>query len=352
MRIAIGTMMGTSMDAVDAAAITIDGSGLAMQVAMVDYASLPLADLADALRPIAAGAGGGEGLLADLAMRIGRLHAEVIGSLDLPGPPDLVALHGQTLRHAPPLALHLIDPTPVGQLVDCPVLHDPRADDLALGGQGAPITPLADWVLFRDANRHTDVVNLGGYCNVTSIGPGASPQSTEGFDVCCCNLLLDAIARSSLDAPYDSGGAAALAGTVDHALCHDLYVRLDAQRTASRALADGDDCSSWLLGAGAHLGGPDLAATATAAIGRCIAAALGEGDVLLAGGGSKNDALVEAIGRESTTTAARGVPPEARESVAMAVLGALSMDDVAITLPQVTGRRTDGQPPGFAQLRP
>ena len=73
MRIAVGTMMGTSMDAVDAAAVAIEGSGLAMAVEMVDHASLPLADLADALRPIAAGGGGDEAVLADLAVRIGRL---------------------------------------------------------------------------------------------------------------------------------------------------------------------------------------------------------------------------------------------------------------------------------------
>jgi 1,6-anhydro-N-acetylmuramate kinase len=230
---------------------------------------------------------------------------------------------------------------------NCPVVFDLRQADLAAGGQGAPITPAADWVLFGDRETRRAVVNLGGFCNVTVLGDdGDEPLAgVRGFDVCACNQVLDAAARRGLDAPYDDGGRAALAGAAqDHAVTELLEI-LVRQRTSGQSLGTGDEAGSWVATYGGRLGPQDLAASAVEAVARSIVEAVSAHDVdeiIVAGGGVCNEALVEALRRHAglplRPSDEFSVPVQAREALAMAVLGALCADRVPITLPRVTGR--------------
>jgi 1,6-anhydro-N-acetylmuramate kinase len=253
-----------------------------------------------------------------------------------------VAVHGQTIVHKPPVSWQLVDPAPIAARLRCPVIFDLRQADLAAGGQGAPITPMADWVLFRRAGLRRAVVNLGGFCNVTIVTPRL--DDVLGFDVCVCNQVLDNVARTTLGSPYDQDGRAARSGQPDAAAAADLRATLDHQRLAGRSLGTGDESEAWVVKHKDRLSGDDLAATAVAAVGGCIADVIRDhdaDDVVLAGGGARNHALVNAIGQATPVIVSDqlGVPVEAREALAMAVLGAMSADGVPITLPQVTGCR-------------
>ena len=111
---------------------------------------------------------------------------------------DLVVAHGQTVFHAPPASWQLLNAAPIARAVRAPVVFDLRQADLAAGGQGAPITPLADWIMLRahgPAAAGRAIVNLGGFCNVTILPSGAGPEGVRGMDVCPCNHLLDGVAR-------------------------------------------------------------------------------------------------------------------------------------------------------------
>jgi 1,6-anhydro-N-acetylmuramate kinase len=351
-RTVIGAMTGTSLDGIDAAAARIEGRGYALRAVLLDHAHAPLGPLSEELRRAARGEPMTAADLASLALRLGVRYAEAIEPLARRHRPDLVAAHGQTIVHLPPVSWQLLNPAPIAQRLECPVVSDLRQADLARGGQGAPITPVADWVVFAHALGRRAVANLGGFCNVTILArctrDGDAAPDALGFDVCACNHVLDEAARRALGAPFDRDGRSALLGRPDPAAVEALDGALERQRRAGRSLGTGDEASSWIAQHVARLAPADLAASAVEAVARCVSRAVAEHDVqemLVAGGGARNQALLAALRRHVaapvSTTDACGVAAEAREALAMAVLGALCADGAPITPPY-----EPAEPPG------
>jgi len=344
-------MTGSSIDGIDTVVAEIEGVGLEIGARMLVHRKDELGPVAQGLRRAARQVPLTAGDLAGLALQFGERLAGAIHEATREagvGVPDLVAVHGQTIVHKPPVSWQLLNPAPIARRLRCPVVFDLRQADLAAGGRGAPITPLADWVLFRRPDRRRAIVNLGGFCNASIVTPDL--DDVLGFDICVCNHVLDAVARETLGTPYDPDGRAARSGRSDHDAAEALRATLDDQRSARRSLGTGDEAEAWVIEHQGRLTGADLAATAIAAVSGCIAAAVEAHDVrdiVLAGGGARNLALAEAIHGAPWSdrcpcvvlSDTLGVPVEAREALAMAVLGAMSADGVPITLPQVTGCR-------------
>jgi 1,6-anhydro-N-acetylmuramate kinase len=347
-RLVVGVMTGTSIDGIDAALVRLEGRGLRLSAHLLAHEAGPLGDLAARLSAMAAQTPASSADASRLAWDLGQLHAALIARLaEQAARLDLVVVHGQTVFHEPPLSWQLVNAAPIARRCACPVVFDLRQADLAAGGQGAPITPLADWVLFRAAGRRA-VVNLGGFCNVTVLPPARQRdplRAIAGFDVCACNQVLDAVARAALGAPYDEQGRAAARGRAHPRIVDELLEILRTQRAARRSLGSGDDqAREWASRGAATIGGPDLAASAVTAVGRAIGEAVAAhhpGDVVVAGGGAHNLALLESLGASAgvplLTSDELGIPVAAREAAAIAVLGALCADGVPITLSQVTG---------------
>ncbi|MBL8878126.1 MAG: anhydro-N-acetylmuramic acid kinase [Phycisphaerales bacterium] len=343
-RFIVGCMTGTSIDAIDAACVEIEGHGLAMTARPCGFASAPLGALVDELRALAAQHPMTARQVASLNRAFSLTHINVIRRAAAGKRPDLVAVHGQTVFHDPPVSWQLINATVIAAEIQAPVVSDLRAADLALDGQGAPITPLADWVLFRDQRESRAIVNLGGFSNFTYLPAGAAPQDVIGGDICLCNQLLDYIARKYLNRPFDDGGAAASAGAVSARVLQQMLGYLGSQSGARRSLGTRDECLDRIEDWGRAASSGDLARTACEAIAQTIAAALPRAQrVLLAGGGAKNAALTAAIrnccGVTCESTERMGVATEAREAVEIAILGALCDDGVPIALPRITGAR-------------
>ena len=377
-RIVAGCMTGTSIDGIDVAVAEIIGSGLALRVRLLASVSMELdgrqGPLAAELRQIAEQVPLAAGQVADVSRRFALLHADAVRAAAAKAQVrlDLVVPHGQTVFHRPPVSWQMFSPAVLARELGVPVVCDLRAADLAAGGQGAPITPLADWVMFRNVREGageavgggasegaTAVINLGGFANFTVLPPGGPERICAG-DICACNHVLDQLARGRLGAAFDRDGAAAMAGRADAVRGAELEAICGAQARGGRSLGTGDEVQRWIDRAlASELSGPDLCATACGAIGAVIGravagAAAGSGAdlgaVLLFGGGARNAAVAEAIGRVVFEAGGRvragestGVGAGEREALAMAVLGALCQDRVAITLPQVTGL-----PPGVA----
>jgi anhydro-N-acetylmuramic acid kinase len=345
-------MTGTSLDGLDVALVEIRGVGLDMRPRFIRAASTPLGAVGDGLRELAEQRAASAGRIAELMREFALLHARAIAECLAGESCDLVCVHGQTVYHKPPVSWQLMQPAPIVHAIGAPVVYDLRQADLAAGGQGAPITPIADHVLFRDVPGTVCVVNLGGYCNFTRLN-GRGPQDIEARDVCACNQLLDRVARVALGRPFDENGSAAQRGRVDPRAEADLCSLLAAQGREQRSLGTGDELSDWVERYRADVSPEDLCATACAGIARVIVQACRADRLILAGGGTRNIALCGAIEdaqrrTEYTASGNRrsvsisddwGVPALYREAACFAVLGALCRDAIPITLPRVTGCR-------------
>lgn len=348
-RLIAGCMTGTSIDSLDAALVQIEGAGLGMRARVLRGLSRPLGPLASRLRALADQHPMTAGEIASLSREFSLLHADAIRELAASDPLDLACIHGQTIFHAPPVSWQLLTPAPIARALNAPVVFDLRAADLAAGGQGAPITPLADWILFDTEFQTRTVVNLGGFCNITLLpgvpafagpgGPAFAVERISGRDVCACNQLLDAIARRRLNSPYDESGKTASAGTVRDGPFSAFRELLIEQSRTGRSLGTGDELGT-CIDRFAEIAATDLARSAAEAIASVICDHA-MGTLILAGGGARNAALAAAIRALShapvTTTDTFGIPIEFREAACFAILGALCQDRVPITLPQVTG---------------
>jgi len=342
-RWAVGCMTGTSCDGIDAALVRLEGEGLSLRAEVVRHVGQPLEALGDTLRKIAAGEKVSAEIFAEVGWWLGLAHAAIVEQVAEGQKLDLIAVHGQTLFHAPPLSLQWINPHPIAQKIAAPVVYDLRGADLACAGQGAPITPLADFLMFASDDERRAVVNLGGFVNITALPKRADGvEAVEGRDVCACNQVLDAVARARWSEPFDVDGKRAAAGTADATATADLWSRLRDQSRAGRSLGTGDEVTAWVEKFAESLDPDDQAASACAAIGRRVAESVRGADrVILAGGGVRNaalrDRIAQASGARVELSDDHGVSIEAREAAAMAILGALSADRVPITLPAVTG---------------
>ena len=356
-------MTGTSIDGIDAAMIEITGHGAGMSARLLRQVHEPIGELAEPLRAFARGGRLTAVEVASLARRFGERHAGVFEAHFATEPLDIIVVHGQTVCHAPPDSLQLINPWPLAAIAPCPVMYDLRGEDLAIGGQGAPITPIADAILYRD-QRDPDtalaIVNLGGFINATLL-PSMKTRADlfdglAGFDCCPCNHLLDAASLAVINRPFDQGGKIAVSGTPDALTASAFGRKIAALFHDERSGGDGDEHRDEAVALVRAAGTPaDGLATICQAIGialhDCISSASRRfgsaqpSSLILAGGGVLNECLVDAIrtafppSTDVRTSDEFSLPAQARESAGMATLGALACDGVSITESSITGRR-------------
>lgn len=346
----IGCMTGTSLDGLDAAIVRITGTGLDMRAEFVAMVSRPLGDLADALRSMANGEPHPPIDFLRAARRLGELHADACAELAAQQRPDFIVAHGQTIWHAPRdpagrLSWQLFDPWPIVRQLRAPVCYDLRQADLIAGGEGAPVTPLADWIIYRE---HGDgVVNLGGIANVTLLRHDA--DATIGGDIGPCNLLLNGLCQRLLGQPIDRDGSLSRPARPDPDTMMLITEVVMAATTDARTLGREQFDEAWLDQLAERLRTkpepPVAFRSAIAAVANIIVSRLAElrsRTLILAGGGARNPTLVgdirDAFDGDVLLTDQLGIPADAREAMAFAVLGALAQDGVPITLRNVTGR--------------
>lgn len=266
----------------------------------------------------------------------------------------LVASHGHTAWHVPGHStLQLGEAAVVAERTGLPVVSNFRARDVAAGGQGAPLVPYLDWLLFSHPQRNRAVQNLGGIGNVTWIPAGGDPEQVVAFDTGPGNMVIDGVVALLTGARYDDGGELAAAGTPHRALVYELlqdpYFAQRPPKSTGREVF-GASYAEALVARARSLGvsDQDVVATATYLTARTVADSyrfVGRVDeVLLSGGGVHNKTLVRWIQDllapiPVRTVAEEGVDPDFKEAVAFAVLGALTAWGLVGNLPSATGAR-------------
>jgi anhydro-N-acetylmuramic acid kinase len=243
------------------------------------------------------------------------------------------------------------DPSVIAERTGVPVISDFRARDMAAGGQGAPLVPIADYVLFRSKRESRVMLNLGGIANITLIPPAAPADEVIAFDTGPANCISDHLCKTL--APkgpgFDRNGEIAIKGRVIEPLVHatlsaGYFSRKPPKSTDGPEMIEAFN-SAWRKTApDASL--EDLLASAATIVARAIARSTGPASIIAAGGGVKNRAMLNAIRREIgpvTTTARLGIPPDAREAIAFAILTDLRLAGLPGNLPRVTGASRPAQ---------
>ncbi len=215
-RLMIGAMSGTSADGVDAAMVDVNGHGLAMSITLMGHHHEPYdAGLRRAIFQVRACGNIALSDLADLGRQITLVYARAVNRLlqniDIAASRvSAIAAHGQTLFHDPPLTIQWFDPSLLAWETDCAVVSDFRRADCAAGGQGAPLVPFADYILFGDPAVDRILLNIGGIANLTFVPANGGIEQLLAFDTGPGNCISDWICRRfHPDGPgWDVDGAA------------------------------------------------------------------------------------------------------------------------------------------------
>jgi len=340
---AIGLMSGTSLDGIDAACVELRPRGAGYVLRLVRALTMPFepalrAALFDAVPPRAAS----PAQVAALDRELGAAFAAAARAVAGGEPVDFIANHGLTLFHRGEAreTLQIGSPYALRDALGATVVFDFRRADCAAGGNGAPLVPYVDALLFADPQADVVALNLGGIANVTVLARGAGPSQARGWDTGPGNMLLDAFVRRRTNGAEDCDrdGAYALRGSVDERVLHELLAReafylaqpppkstgrerfgeqlLDAHADLFEALTLPDGCAT-------------LAAFTAATIVHALAAyAPPAPRTIASGGGTHNPALMRALaarleplGSTLASSDEYGVDADAKEALAFALLG-------------------------------
>ncbi|HEY1868545.1 MAG TPA: anhydro-N-acetylmuramic acid kinase [Candidatus Cybelea sp.] len=352
--LAVGLMSGTSLDGIDAALVEVLPRGAGYAVDLRRFESVPFeAGLRDELLASLPPNAGSVERLARLHKVLGSAYARAARSVAEPAP-AFVASHGQTVWHdgAAGITLQIGDAFAIREALRATVCYDFRSADTAAGGHGAPLVARVDALLLRDDREDRVALNLGGIANVTLLRAGAPAEEALAFDTGPANMLLDRFVaeRTQNAATFDRDGALAATGQVDNALLaamlRDEFFAASPPKTTGRERF-GAQFLARHAGELARLSSEDGAATLTeltaASIAQSVArAGFSRAHVFVSGGGSHNRTLLARLaarldGARVETSDAMGIPVDAKEAIAFAVLGYETLRGRAGNVPAATG---------------
>ena len=370
--IVAGVMSGTSADGVDVAVVRIAPGRQRPQLTLLAHEGFKYP--ASLRRAVLAAMNAAETSTADLARlnwRLGLAYAEAVEATIQQHKVkiDLVGCHGQTLYHQPRNAKYAGrsfactwqagEAAAIASATHVPVVSNFRPADMLAGGQGAPLVPLLDYVLFADARRGRVLQNIGGIANLTAIPAAATPAQVIAFDTGPGNMVMDALAQKLFGKPYDRNGALAARGTVIapvlKRMMRNPYFTLKPPRTAGREQFGREYAAEFLAACVAHSSNPeDALATATALTAESIAESYRKFahprikkhgvDYIVSGGGARNATLMAMLaqslaplGCELAASEEFGLPAAAKEAAAFALLAWQTWHRLPGNVPAATG---------------
>ena len=366
-----GIMSGTSADGIDVAVVKIapGKSRPSLTLLAHDGFKFPAA-LRRAVLAAMNAASTSTAELARLNWRLGLAYAEAVEATLKRHPVklDLIGCHGQTLFHQPRAASYkgrsfactwqTGEAQVIAAALGIPVVSNFRPADMLAGGQGAPLVPLLDYVLFAHPKRGRVLQNIGGIANLTAIPAAATPEAVIAFDTGPGNMVVDALAQKLFAKPFDRNGALAAEGRVLapvlKAALRNPYFQLKPPRTAGREQFGREYAAKFLLACQRQSNKPeDALATATALTAETIAQSYNRFvfpkmksavDYIVSGGGARNHTLMAMLaqrlapsGCELAASEQFGLPVEAKEAAAFALLAWQTWHHLPGNVPAATG---------------
>ncbi|HUN87935.1 MAG TPA: anhydro-N-acetylmuramic acid kinase [Terriglobales bacterium] len=371
--IVAGIMSGTSADGINVAIVNLLDHDFETKLELVAHREFPYPKK---VRQFVLSVMNAEASVADLArlnVVLGELYAEAVlaAASEAQAGVSLIGCHGQTIYHQGVAKKFLGrqvaatwqtgEGAIVGARTGIPTVSDFRQADMAAGGKGAPLVPFLDYMLYRHPQRGRIVQNIGGIANLTAIPPGTSsgggtrPERVIAFDTGPGNMVIDAVVEKLYHKPFDKDGQIAGRGKPIEAVVSKLlkspFFRAEPPKTAGREEFGREYVARFLKLCG-RAKKEDVVATATALTARSMAQAIQSlpganreatyHDMIISGGGSRNCTLVKMISQllptlEVRTSDAFGIPAEAKEAVAFAVLAYQTWHRLPSSIPSATG---------------
>ena len=371
----LGLMSGTSADGIDVALVRISGPPAAPRTHLENSAAFPYPPaVREAVLRLANGDTTTTREISQLNFRLGELFADAALRACRkfrvsPRRISLIGSHGQTLYHqgaASPFlgarvssTLQLAEPSIIAERTGITTVADFRPADIAAGGQGAPLVPFVDYLLYRDSRRGRVALNIGGIANLTVLAGAAQPKNVFAFDTGPGNMIIDALAAhfSRGRLRYDRDAQLARRGHLLPELLSELlahpFFRMQPPKTAGRE-EFGAPCVEHLIAQAKRrrIRPADLIHTVTAFTSVSIARAFRNfvfprarvNDLIISGGGARNPLLVAYLvamlpSLKIISADEFGVPGDAKEAFAFAVLAYEAWHHRANNLPTATGAR-------------
>jgi anhydro-N-acetylmuramic acid kinase len=360
----IGLSSGSTVDGVDAALLEAQGAGLELRVRLAHAAYQPYPrDLRDLIRRLGTGqvpvrqVSLAHRLLGETFAAAARLVADgasfSLQNVQCLGCPGHMTWHEPEGRVPSSLTLGMA--AVVAERTGVTTVSDFSARDLAVGGQGVPLTALIDHLLFHDPAEGRVLIHLGGMATVVWLPPGGQARRVIGFQAAPCNLLLDGLMGRLTGGreTYDAGGKHAVQGRCLEPLLERWLAHPALQRRPPRFVQPGEFGEEFIAQAVAQAREMnwslhDLLCTATHFVARAVTGgirrALPESPAraLLSGGGVRNGLLWHLLEQQLAGTPLEridrhGIPSAARKAVAFGALAALTVDGVPASVPSATG---------------
>ncbi|HEX5278198.1 MAG TPA: anhydro-N-acetylmuramic acid kinase [Fluviicoccus sp.] len=352
----LGLMSGTSLDAIDAVAVSF-----ANGFRIIATYSMPMPEDTRASILALTLPGSNEiDRMGEVDIQLGVLFGTCVNRLLEESGIErrlirAIGSHGQTIRHRPgrcfPFTLQIGDPNVIAENTGITVVADFRRRDMAAGGQGAPLVPAFHQAIFRSRDRDRVILNLGGIANITLL-PADLQQPVGGYDTGPANILMDAWCRRIRHIPYDLDGEWAASGNIkpgllERMLTHPFFSQKPPKSTGREEF--NIDWLDSLLAEESDRRPEDIQATLSELTARSVAdavtaAGMNRCEMVVCGGGAYNQFLMQRLSAllpdcQINNSMDYGVAPTWIEASAFAWLARQAMLELSGNIPEVTGAR-------------
>jgi len=346
----LGLMSGTSLDGLDIALCTIKGFGKETSLILERSKTSPYTTVfKELILEVFAKKQVDLEKLTLINKAIAQEHAEIVLNALAewniqPSEVDVLASHGQTVYHAPAhfhqnpdfgnATLQLGDGDHLAVKTGILTLSDFRQKHIAFGGEGAPLVPYGDYLLYSSETEHRILLNLGGIANFTYLARNGQSEDVVASDLGPANTLLDQVVKKQFGQDYDTDGALAISGTVNEALLNALlqvpFIRAALPKSTGPELFSIASLENTIVELGLTLSAVDVLATLSQFTASAIALQLqpfitGNTSIYCSGGGVRNAYLMQLLQQAIPDTPIKtvehlGIKSEAKEAVLFAVL--------------------------------
>lgn len=365
--LSVGLMSGTSLDGIDAVLVDIIKHQNGIEVKTLASETIPfdamtLKRITDAMNLVSNAKD-----LCSLNVELGMLFAKAANHVIKKGHKNnhdisFIASHGQTIWHIGipeegyyRSTLQLGEPAVIAQVTGIKTISNFRSADMSVGGQGAPLVPFADYVLFHDDQKNRALHNLGGISNLTVIKKHSQPEDMMAFDTGPANVMINEACQMLFDKPYDSYGDIARSGHVNRDMLEEIlahpYFNMVPPKSTGREMF-GKSFTSYVIKKFSHVHHKDIIRTLTEVVAISVKEAYEKfvfphvmiDEIIFSGGGSRNTFLLELMKEKLpqvsiTTSDTYNVSIDDKEAIAFAILGYETLHHRPSNIPSATGAR-------------